>query len=189
MRLAGARLAGARLAGVRLAGVRLAGARLAGARWRQHSGAAFLLVDVVRRHHEDARARFAQPEGVVGAGLDRDPQSGGGVRERLGEAGRIAGRLEEGPADVGAVEGELEGRPEVVDQVEEDPALGKSPSDRRRPLGLLLGGGAEVVLEVLGQASGAGAGLCEACSVGVEAEQEVPGHRLVQRRLCEDAVG
>lgn len=100
----------------------------------------------------------------------------------LGEAGResgeVVGELDEAAADVDAVQRALEEGPQLALDLQQGAGLGQGDGvgTVRQPLGLFEERGPEEVPEVPPEGVGAvQPALVAAQSVGVEAEQEVPG--------------
>ncbi|RPK87307.1 hypothetical protein EES47_18140 [Streptomyces sp. ADI98-12] len=143
------------------------------------------------RHDVDAGARDGPADRVRGARLDGDAQLRGGLGEGLGESGDVSGHLHPTAAEVGAVQRDLEIGAQFVEYAGECPGLGRQTVRRhvrRGPFGL-FGAARTVEAPVVLQERAGGAHLVQARSVGVGAEQEVPGGAGTQGGVGRDASG
>jgi hypothetical protein len=142
----------------------------------------------------DGGAETRPVQGVVRAEFARDAHPGRDVGDAPGEAGQVAGQLDEAAADVDAVQRTLEERFQLILEREQGTGFRQGGTGRAvgQPLGLFQEAGAEEVPEVTAEVVRARQpALVAAQAVGVEAEQQVPGGigALGEARVGEGALG
>ncbi len=128
-------------------------------------------------------------QGVVGAQFPGHAQAGGDGGDPAVEARQLVGEFDEAAADVDAVQRALEEGAQLVLEREQRAGLRQRGGRGavRQPLGLFGEAGAVEVTEVAAEGVRAGQpALVVAQSVGVEAQQQVPGD---VRAVGEAAVG